>query len=148
LDIQKLHKEKIVYFKNQSNDYFVEPNNKIFNHPDFISSDVVLINDDIEIVSECWLSHLYSAAYSKYDICAVGGKILHPDNKVAECGSELNNQGFGGHHGYGLDPNIDFLNKRRHVGYCSGCLLYMRRDALDIFGFFDKDFSPMYFEDT
>jgi O-antigen biosynthesis protein len=148
LDIQKLHKEKIVYFKNQSNDYFVESNNKIFNHPDFISSDVVLINDDIEIISECWLSYLYSAAYSEYDICAVGGKILHPDNKVAECGSELNNQGFGGHHGYGLDPNIDFLNKRRHVGYCSGCLLYMRRDALDLFGVFDKDFAPMYFEDS
>lgn len=136
------------YIKNNTNDYFVIPNNKIMNYLNYINSDVVLVNNDIEILTKCWLSILYSTAYSAYDICSVGCKILYPDYTIAEAGAELYEDGSGRNIGRGSERNFSECCYQRSVGYCSGCLLYMRRDSINKIGVFDEDFAPMYYEES
>jgi GT2 family glycosyltransferase len=140
--------EKIDYIKNKSNEYFIIPNNKIINSKKYKHSDIVLVNDDIEIISDCWLNHLYSTAYSANTVAAVGGKTLYPNNTIAEAGAELYNDGNGRNlFRYAPNENPD-SNIRRSVGYCSGCLLYMRRDAIANIGALDTSLSKMYYEDS
>jgi len=50
--------------------------------------------------------------------------------------------------GQGDNPNKSFYNKRRSVGYCSGSLLYIRRDAIKKVGNLDESLKPLYYEDT
>jgi GT2 family glycosyltransferase len=147
-EIVKLHPEKVEYIYNEKNELFLIPNNKIILDPKYSNSDICLINNDIEIVSKCWLSYFYSAAYSEYNVCAVGGKILHPNLKLSEAGSELYSDGTGKNLGRGENPDDQKYNYPRYVGYVSGCFMYMRRDAIDKIGAFDEDFVPMYYEDS
>lgn len=148
--VTKIQKDfkNIDYIKNTTNDYFVIPNNKIMKSENYINSDIVLVNNDIEILTKCWLSQLYSTAYSEYNICAVGGKILYPDQTIAEAGAELYSDGSGKNIGRDNDKSFSEYNYQRSVGYCSGCLLYMRRDAISKIGVFDEDFAPMYYEES
>lgn len=149
--MQKLEREnptKIEYIRSETNDFFLIPNNKIMIDSKYKDSDICLINDDMEIVSKCWLSHFYSAAYSEHCICSVGGKILHPNNRLSEAGSELYSDGTGRNIGRGADPEDNAFNYPRYAGYVSGCFMYMRRDAIEKIGIFDEDFAPMYYEDS
>jgi len=148
LELQSKNPEKIDYYKNKTNDFFIIPNNKIMLNEKYKNTDICLLNDDMEILSKCWLTHLYSAAYSECNVCCVGGKILHPDGKIAEAGSELYQDGSGRNIARGLDSNEKKYNHIRYVGYVSGCLMYMRRDAINKIGVFDEDFAPMYYEDS
>lgn len=145
---KKTYPEKIKYIKNKTNEYFIAPNNKVINDSLYADSDIVLLNDDIEILSDGWLNYLYSTAYSSNDIGAVGGKTLYPDNTIAEAGAELYNDGSGKNlHRY-KDCNNPEANIRKCVGYCSGCLLYMRRDAINKIGVLDTRLEKMYYEDS
>lgn len=151
---QKVYKEikkiypsiDILYEKNKSNEYFILPNNKtIKKYPD---SDVLLINDDIEIITNNFLSILYSSAYSYYNIAAVGAKTIFPNGTLAEAGAELYQNGYGNNIGRGRNPKELCFNIPKFVGYCSGCFLYMRRDAIDKIGVLDEDLEKMYYEDS
>ena len=142
------YKHKIRYIKNTKNLYFIEANNNILNDPLYANSDVVLLNDDAEILSEYWLNYLYSAAYSADYIACAGGKIIYSDRLLAEAGSELYNDGSGRNIGRGNDPNKKEYNISKYVGYCSGCLLYMRRDAINKIGVLDSSLQKMYYEDS
>jgi hypothetical protein len=143
---RKYKNNKISCVNNKKNEFFIKPNNKVIeNYPD---SDIVLVNDDIEIISKCWLSNLYSAAYSENAIACVGGKTIFPNGLLAEAGAELYNDGFGRNVGRNDNPNKDIYNVKRQVGYVSGCLMYMRRDAIEKIGLLDEDLFPMYYEDS
>jgi GT2 family glycosyltransferase/glycosyltransferase involved in cell wall biosynthesis len=138
----------ITYKKNKKNEYFGKPNNDVILDPLYKDCDIVLVNDDIGILSECWLTRLYSTAYSSYDIGAVGGKTIFPNGLLAEAGAELYNTGYGKNIGRNEDPNLEKYSIPKSVGYCSGCLLYLKRDVLNIIGHLDERFYPMYYEDT
>jgi len=142
------YKNKIRYIKNKNNLYFIEANNNIINDPLYKNSDIVLLNDDVEIVSEYWLNYLYSSAYGTDCIAAVGGKTIYPNGLLAEAGAELYNDGSGKNIGRGQNPNESIYNVPRYVGYCSGCLLYMRRDAIEKIGALDTSLQKMYYEDS
>lgn len=136
----------IIYTRNSINKYFILPNNEVMNK--YKNSDIVLINDDIEIISKCWLSYLYSSAYASNSIAAVGGKTIYPNGNIAEAGAELYNSGYGTNKGRNEDPNNPIYNHIEYTGYCSGCLLYMKREAINKIGIFDENFYPMYYEDS
>lgn len=142
------YKSKIRYIKNKKNLYFIEANNNILNDPLYRNSDVVLLNDDIEILSEYWLNYLYSGAYSADYVACVGGKSIYPNGLLAEAGAELYNDGSGRNIGRGHDPNKSEYNIPKYVGYCSGCLLYMKRDAIEKLGVLDSSLEKMYYEDS
>jgi GT2 family glycosyltransferase len=142
------YKSKIRYIKNKKNLYFIEANNNILNDPLYKNSDIVLLNDDIEILSEYWLNYLYSGAYSADYVACVGGKSIYPNGLLAEAGAEIYNDGSGRNIGRGQDPNQIIYNIPKYVGYCSGCLLYMRRDAIEKLGVLDSSLEKMYYEDS
>ena len=139
---------KVTYIKNKSNEFFIIPNNKVMLDIKYKNSDVVLINDDIEIVSEDWLSHMVSSAYSSGDIGFVGGKTIFPDGRLAEAGAELYEDGFGRNIGRYDDPNSLIYNIPKYVGYCSGCFLLIKRETINKIGVFNTIFYPMYYEDS
>jgi GT2 family glycosyltransferase len=140
--------DKIIYIKNDTNEYFIIPNNKIINDTKYRSSDILLINDDIEIVDKYWLNYLYSSAYSSDYIAATGGKTLYANGKIAEAGAELYSDGTGRNKGRYQDANDPQFNIPHYTGYCSGCLLYMRRDAIEKLGPLSEKLDKMYYEDS
>lgn len=146
--LNQKHLQYITYIKNQKNEYFIEASNKVFTNELYKDADVVLLNDDIVIMSDAWLTRLYSAAYTSPQIAAVGGKTIFPNGKLAEAGAELYNDGSGCNIGRNDDPNLDIYNIPKYVGYCSGCLLYMKRDVINKIGIFDTDLQLMYYEDS
>jgi GT2 family glycosyltransferase len=146
--VDKKYKSLITYNKNKKNEYFIGANNKVLSNEIYKDSDVVLINDDVVILSECWLTRLYSAAYSSPKIAAVGGKTIFPNGLLAEAGAELYNDGHGRNIGRNEDPNLPQYNIPKYVGYCSGCLLYMKREIIDKIGIFSKDLQLMYYDDS
>ena len=145
---KKFNTDKIVYIKNKTNEYFIIPNNKIINDKRYKFSDILLINDDIEILDSYWLNHLYSSAYSADYIAAAGGKTLYPNGKIAEAGAELYSDGTGRNKGRYGDTDDPQFNVPNYTGYCSGCLLYMRRDAIDKLGPLSEKLDKMYYEDS
>lgn len=139
--------KKIIYHKNADNDYFIKPNNTLFMNKKYRNSDFVLINDDVKIIDGNWLSYLYSSVYSADYIAAAGGKTIYPDGSLAEAGAELYNDGTGRNIGRYDNPQKDEYNVTKYVGYCSGCLLYMRHDAIDQIGIFSDQLEKLYYED-
>lgn len=128
------------------NDYFVRPSNILISS--YPHSDIVLMNNDIEVVNRGWLTNLVDAAYSGSRIASAGGKILDPAGNISEAGAEIYSSGFGRNLSRGLPADSPAAMNLRHVGFVSGCLMYMRRDAISIIGSLDEDFHPMYFEDV
>lgn len=136
----------IEYRRNKDNEFFIRPNNKVIE--EFKDHDIVLVNHDIEILDKCWLTRLYTAAYGAYYIGCAGGKTIYPNGLLAEAGAELYEDGTGRNIGRNENPNQPLYNKQKYVGYVSGCLMYMRRDAIEKIGILDYDLEPMYYEDS
>lgn len=136
----------IEYVGNQRNEYFSRPHNKVISR--FKKSDIIVLNDDTIIRTKCWIRELQESAYASNRVACCCGKALTPDKKLEEAGSILLKNGYGVYIGQYDDPNKEFYNKRRSVGFCSGSLLYLRRDAIEKIGLFDEELKPLYYEDT
>lgn len=134
------------YVRNTKNEYFIAPNNRVIK--EYECSDVLLLNDDTELIGNKWLTTLNEAAYSAGYVGCSGGKALFPNGKLQEAGSLLFNDGYGANIGMMDDPFKQDYNSASYVGYVSGCLMYMRRDAIKEVGILDEDYYPMYYEDA
>jgi GT2 family glycosyltransferase len=135
----------IVPILSDTNDVFVIPNNRMVQL--FPANDVVLLNNDT-YVTDGWLTAMRDAAYSSPEIGIVGSKILYPDGKLQEFGSELYSDGTGRNIGKWDDPDREEYNSPKFAGYVSGCAFYVKRATVDQIGFFDEDFHPCYCEDS
>jgi GT2 family glycosyltransferase/glycosyltransferase involved in cell wall biosynthesis len=136
----------ITYIGNKKNDYFIKPNNLIIQN--YTDSDILLLNDDVEIKSKCWLTHLQEAAYSAGYIACSGGKSVSPNGMLLEAGAQLFNDGTGLNIGMSENPDDPEYNQQYYTGYVSGCVLYMRRDVINKIGILDEEYYPMYYEDS
>lgn len=145
--MQKMYGQtKIQYSINKTNEHFIKAHNKVISiHP---NSDIILINNDMEFIDPLWLHHLYSSAYSAGYIGCAGGKTLNYEFKISESGACIFNDGDGMNFGRDRDRNDVFMNTVRHVGYVSGCLMYMKRNIINKFGKLDDSFYPCYYEDS
>lgn len=135
----------IEYIKKTKNDFFLRPTNEVFQK--YKSHDVVLLNDDVEILSKCWLTQLNIAAYSAGYIACAGGKILYPDGTLFSAATKLLINGDIVQMVEKDSPDKEIYNKLSYADYLCGCVLYMRRDAINKIGVFDERFYPMYFEE-
>ena len=144
--MREFPKVALSYIKNKKNEFFILPNNRILDK--YKDCDIVLLNNDVEIKTKCWLTQLNLAAYSAAYIACSGGKVLFPNGRIAEAGSHLNNDGLGTNQGRGASPSNPEYNRPYYPGYVSGCLLYMRRDAIDRVGLLDELYYPMYYEES
>ncbi len=138
--------DKLDLFCNAENEFFVLPNNMIIRH--YPDSDIVMVNDDLVVANSDWLTNLFDAAYSSPRIGAAGGKMLSPSGLISEAGAELYRDGSGNNLGRGFPMDAQPFSVPRYVGFVSGCLLYMKREAITVCGALDEDFCPMYYEDA
>ncbi len=137
--------QRIVPILSKENEVFVIPNNKMMMQ--FPDNDVVLLNNDT-YVTENWLTALVEAAYDSPTTGISGSKILYPDGRLQEFGSELYNNFSGRNIGKFQDPTLEEYNRTMEVGYVSGCSLYIKRSTIDKLGVFDMQFHPCYCEDS
>lgn len=135
----------IVPILSDTNDVFVIPNNRMMQL--FPENDVVLLNNDT-YVTDGWLEALRDAAYSSPDIGITGSKLLYPDGRLQEFGSELYADGTGRNIGKFDDPDKKEYLQPRFSGYVSGCAFYIKRSTIKQIGTFDEDFHPCYCEDS
>ncbi len=137
---------KIIPVLSKDNDVFVIPNNQMMmQYPD---NDVVLLNNDTYVTPN-WLIGLYKAAYSSSEIGISGSKIMYPDGRLQEFGSELYENGSGRNIGkWDENPNKPEYSQQTAVGYVSGCSMYIKRSTINKIGVFDLQFHPCYCEDS
>ena len=143
-ELTKEH-ENIIPFLSETNDVFVLPNNTMMSH--FSQSDVVMLNNDT-YVTPGWLTSLREAAYSSPDIGIAGSKVLYPDGRLQEFGSELYENGTGRNIGKYDKPNKKEYQQLMRVGYVSGCSMYIKRKTIYQIGLLDVQFHPCYCEDS
>ncbi len=137
--------DKIVPMLSDENEVFVIPNNKMMMK--FPENDVVLLNNDT-YVTEGWLRALVESAYAGNHIGLTGSKILYPNGRLQEYGSYLHANYGGVNVGKNDDPNKPEYQHMKHVGYVSGCSLFIKRSTINRIGVFDEKFHPCYCEDS
>ena len=135
----------IIPILSKTNEVFVKPNNSMMRM--FPGNDAVLVNNDV-YVTVGWLTALREAAYSSNKIGITGSKILYPDGKLQEYGSELYEDGTGRNIGKWQNPNDPAYQKLQRVGYVSGCSMYIKHTTIESIGVFDEQFHPCYCEDS
>jgi GT2 family glycosyltransferase len=125
---------------------FILANNAIIDR--YARWDVLLLNNDTQMVDPRWLDTLVASAYSAADIGLVGPKLLYPDGRLQEAGSQLFRNGSARAYGKFEDPAHPAFNVRRDVDYCSAACVYVKRAVLRTTGGFDESYIPCYYEDA
>ena len=133
---------------------------KPFNHSDMnniaassVNSElIVLMNNDIEIVSDKWLEQLVASAQIDRSIAAVGGLLLYPDGKVQHGGMILGLYGTAGHaHKYvysGLPGYLGRLHALQETSGITAALVLVRRSSFEHIGGFDSNRYPTLYNDV
>ena len=109
--------------------------------------DPVLLNNDTE-VGEGWLETLVETATCAESIGMVGAKLVYPDGRLQEAGSEIYRDGSARALGKFEDAGDPRFNQRREVDYCSAACLYIKRAVFDDAGGLAEDYEPAYYEDA
>jgi GT2 family glycosyltransferase len=125
---------------------FILANNAIISR--YADWDVLLLNNDTQIVDPRWLETLVATAYAAADIGLVGPKLLYPNGRLQEAGSQLFRNGSARAYGKFDDPARPAFNVRRDVDFCSAACVYVKRAVLRTTGAFDESYLPCYYEDT
>lgn len=127
-----------------SNVGFIEANNFMIRR--YPAWDVVFLNNDT-LVTHGWLESLIETAYKSPKIGLVGSKLVYPDGRLQEAGSEMFQDGSARAYGKYEDQVDPRFNQLREVDYCSAACLFAKREALNQIGGFDPRYSPAYYED-
>lgn len=111
---------------------------------------VLLLNNDIEVVSEDWLTEMGAQAM-RLRVGAVGAKLLYPDNTVQHGGVVLGIGGIAGHsHKYFSDERSGYFDRLRitanYAAVTAACLMIKKERLLDVGGF--DEALPVAFNDV
>ena len=112
---------------------------------------VILLNNDIEIVSPEWIEALLEFS-QREDVGAVGGKLMYPDGRLQHAGIILGIGGVAGHshkyfegndHGYFSRPHII-----QNVSAVTAACLMVKRNAYLETGGLDEENLQVAFNDV
>lgn len=111
---------------------------------------VLLLNNDIEVVSEEWLTEMAAHAM-RLHVGAVGAKLLYPDNTVQHAGVVLGVGGIAGHsHKYVANDQPGYFDRLRVTANCAAvtgaCLMVKKSRFLEVGGF--DEALPVSFNDV
>lgn len=137
--------EKVVPIFSPRNVGFVHANNVALRA--FAQWDVVFLNNDTR-VTRGWLENLVATAQSSEKVGLVGAKLVYPDGRLQEAGSEIFRDGSARAFGKFESQADPRFNQRRVVDYCSASCLLVKRRVLDQCGGFEECYSPCYYEDA
>jgi O-antigen biosynthesis protein len=112
---------------------------------------LVLLNNDIEVVSAEWLREMVSLAVQR-DVGAVGGLLLYPDGRIQHAGVVTGMGGVAGH-AYKREPGTSWgrsreLTVRREVSAVTAACLAVERAKFDRVGGLDAEHLPVAFNDV
>ena len=108
---------------------------------------VLLLNNDIEVISGEWLEEMAAQAM-RPRVGAVGTKLLYPDNTVQHAGVVLGIGGIAGHsHKYLSNDRPGYFDRLRITANCAAvtgaCLMIKKERFLEVNGF-DEDLPVAY----
>lgn len=111
------------------------------------SSDVVLLNNDVELYQHDWLRRLRECAHSRPEIGVVGCRLTTPDDRLLHAGTYILPDTVWGQQIGNLEKDLgQYARDRRVEGIVFACA-YVKRETIDAIGGLALDFQS-YFEDT
>lgn len=114
---------------------FIIPNNEAMK---LDRNDILLLNNDIEIVSKGWLATLRKKLYESEDV-----GLAYPLNQT---------RGISYAGGVIKDKKESLVNYKetpdQEVTWAQFCCVLIKRSVIDKIGLLDEQFSPGYFEDV
>ena len=108
---------------------------------------LLLLNNDAVVLPGSLLAAV-ARMDSTPEAGAVGGPIHLWDGKLQEASSIIWRDGSCLGYGRGDDPTAPTYDFVRHVDYCSGAFLLLRRTLFEALGRFDVDYAPAYYEES
>ena len=110
-------------------------------------SDVLLLNNDVEITQEGWLDELRRAAHAAPDVGIVGCRLVFPDGRLAHAGTYILPDTVWGQQIGSREVDVNQYAATRDVEGIVFACAYLRREVLDAIGGLSTDYTS-YFEDT
>jgi len=108
---------------------------------------LTLLNNDIEIISDGWLSELVSHA-SRSEVGVVGAKLLYPDGVVQHAGVFIGIGGVAGHgHKYIRDDDVGYCHRAvltQNVSAVTGACLCVRREIYEAVDGLDENLAVAF----
>lgn len=111
------------------------------------SSDVLLLNNDVEIRETGWLETLRATAHSAGDIGIVGCRLVLPDGRLLHAGTYILPDTFWGQQIGALETDVNQYAATRDVQGIVFACAYLRRETIDAVGGLSESYTS-YFEDT
>jgi hypothetical protein len=136
----------ITLLRNSTNLGFARANNQGMEKADQ-ASDIILLNNDVEIHQPSWLQQLQKVAYSSPAIGVVGCRLVHPDGTLQHAGTYMPLDTLWGQQIGGGEKDVNQYNDDRDVEGVVFACVYLKREVLDAVGALDEEYFS-YFEDT
>ena len=118
---------------------FVQGNNQAIACSD-PTSDVLLLNDNIEVDQADWLERMQATAYSSPDIGIVGCRLASPDGALQHAGTYMPLDTFWEQRLGAGEKDINQYNDDRDVEGVVFAGVYIKREALTKIGLLDEDY--------
>ncbi len=132
--------------RNDRNLGFVRGNNVGIRHSD-PASDVVMLNNDVEITRADWLARLHATAHADAAIGIVGCRLVLPNGRLLHAGTYMPVETLHGQQIGALELDINQYSRTRDVEGIVFACAYVKRALLDRIGLLDEDYIS-YFEDS
>ena len=144
----------------QADDFHVFRYDRPFNHSEmhneaaqaFPSELMVFMNNDIELITENWLSKLVGDLELSSEIAGVGPLLLYPDGTIQHAGIALGVHYGAGHFFRGLRMSDQSYMHRaiclQRLSACTAALLLLKRQAFLEIGGFNAERYPASFNDV
>jgi len=112
---------------------------------------LILLNDDVEIISENWMMEMVQHAL-RSDIGAVGAKLYYDNGTIQHAGVVLGIGGVAGHgHKYFPRKAHGYFSRLKLIQNCSavtGACMAVRRELYEEIGGLDEENLPIAFNDV
>ncbi len=111
------------------------------------ATDVLLLNNDVEVLTDGWVDRLRDAAHASPDVGIVGCRLVLPDGRLLHAGTFVLPDTVWGQQIGSLETDVNQYSRRRDVQGIVFACAYLRRETLDRVGLLSEEFES-YFEDT
>jgi hypothetical protein len=110
-------------------------------------SDIILINNDVELIESDWCERLRASVYSKPTIGLAGLKIVRDNGTIQHCGAYLPIDSMWGQQVASGEVDINQYSGLFECESVVFACVYIKRSTIELVGVLSEDFFA-YFEDT
>lgn len=110
-------------------------------------SDIILLNNDVQLIEPDWCERLQASAYSNPKFGLTGVKIVRDNETIQHCGAYLPLDTMWGQQVASGEVDINQYSGLFECESVVFACVYIKRSTIDIVGLLSEDFFA-YFEDT